>query len=611
MKKFVLILLLFPSVLVLGQINFKDPVVAKVGSINITESEFLQRYELNPLFRKSQKKISQSLKLEFLYSLIAEKIYAQYAKEKMLDTTDALIIANKEIEKIFVRDALYRKEISSKIFIDPKEVQASVKLNQSQYQIRFITSLDSLEIFNLFKLLKSGFPFDSLITHRPEYKEQKEVMSIGFGELQPLIEKEVFKLNNGQFTYPIPELDGWYIFYVYNKTISPLPSGKQYQEIINNVTKIIKERKNDELYKQFYVSFFKNKKVDVDAQLFKKLVSQLSKLLKQNSLQKVTSENSIITLDVGNIHKFELENKNSIDSVFIKIPESGISLKYFLRALIFHGFQTQKVDSVSIANLLNKKIRVFIEHELLYKEGIKQKLNLQPDVIQSIAMWKDYYLSQSVKSAIVESATVTDSLLLNYYNQLYKTGKYPAMINLVEILTESFDESLKMLNRIKKGEDIQDLAKKYSLRQSVKNNNGQTGFFPVYLNPEISKIAVNLKVNDIYGPVKVKEGYSLFKLIGKKEEVKIAPLKSFEEEKDRLKRMLASEQVNKQINNLTAKLADQYTVTINGKALQQVEVTNLNSFSIRLLGFGGKISAVPIIKPDVEWVDQWLKKKNL
>ena len=89
-------------------------VLANIGQLTISSEEFQNRYELTPqLFRENQR-ISEELKLEFLYSLIAEKLLALYGDEIKLDTSLIVSKSLKYFEEMFVRDALYKKVIQEK-----------------------------------------------------------------------------------------------------------------------------------------------------------------------------------------------------------------------------------------------------------------------------------------------------------------------------------------------------------------------------------------------------------------------------------------------------------------------------------------------------------------
>ena len=104
-----------------AQSSNNDKVLAAVGEIKITESEFLERFELTPQFGSHRKRLIDISKLDFLYTLIAEKLWALEAKNENLDQEKSYQTAVNSIEKMFVRDALYRTEILDKINISDEE----------------------------------------------------------------------------------------------------------------------------------------------------------------------------------------------------------------------------------------------------------------------------------------------------------------------------------------------------------------------------------------------------------------------------------------------------------------------------------------------------------
>ena len=75
------LLLLIPLLSVHAQ-GGNDPVVARAGNAFISEREFQERFELTPgLYRHRKAQLEQE-KLTFLYSMIAEKLLAQEARER-------------------------------------------------------------------------------------------------------------------------------------------------------------------------------------------------------------------------------------------------------------------------------------------------------------------------------------------------------------------------------------------------------------------------------------------------------------------------------------------------------------------------------------------------
>ena len=208
------------------------------------------------------------------------------------------------------------------------------------------------------------------------------------------------------------------------------------------------------------------------------------------------------------------------------------------------------------------------------------------------------------------NVTVSDSAALIEYKKVNKDEVYPVQVNIIEVLTDSLELINKIKSDIDAGVDIKILAAKFSEREWTKSKQGEFGFFPVTAFGEIGRIAAKMDIGDIYGPLKVPEGYSVFKLIDRKEERVIEPLKDFELEKEKIKRNLAENIAYEEILEKTVGFAERNKIEIDYKKLQAIKVSTINSFAIRQMGFGGKITAVPLLAPFTEWVNEWLKQKQ-
>ncbi len=183
-------------------------------------------------------------------------------------------------------------------------------------------------------------------------------------------------------------------------------------------------------------------------------------------------------------------------------------------------------------------------------------------------------------------------------------------VNIIEIFTDKLEDANRVLFDARAGIDFKLLADKFNKREWTKKSHGEYGYFPVNTFGEIGKAAQSMDIGEIFGPIKNDGGYSVIKLIDKKEKEFLPETKSFAEIKDELKRKLAIEKVSNRIINKTAELASKYGITINRDVLNSAEVTTINSFAIRIMGFGGKTTAVPLVSPETDWVDIWLKKKE-
>ena len=65
------------------------------------------------------------------------------------------------------------------------------------------------------------------------------------------------------------------------------------------------------------------------------------------------------------------------------------------------------------------------------------------------------------------------------------------------------------------------------------------------------------------------------------------------------------------MNGYLANLAQKYSVEIYYRNLKAVEIQPANMFTRRVIGFGGVITAAPMLYPNWEWVNEWRKSGKI
>ena len=170
-------------------------------------------------------------------------------------------------------------------------------------------------------------------------------------------------------------------------------------------------------------------------------------------------------------------------------------------------------------------------------------------------------------------------------------------IKIQEILVNDIDLADSLLNLVKSGYDMGELARRFSKREIARENDGIIGYVLSNQLGEIGQIAGTLEIGEVYGPLYTEEGYSIFKLIDKRKP------------KDTLF-VVNYDTFGVVLNKLIASLADEYGVSVKPEILKAVEVTYINTIVVRFLGFNNRILAVPLLERNVDWL-RFIKKKNL
>lgn len=606
-------LLLILTLLITAEVcsqSFNQPYVARVGSKTISDSEFLERYEFTPGFRRHIQKMDDSNKLEFLFTLIAEKLFALEAKNLKLDTTEVIRFARKAFERMFVRDKLFQEEIRKKISVTDNEILAATIKNNSKLYVNFLFSQDKEEIEQLYNYLQQGIPFDSILIESPEYEEQREPIEVLFGQMEESIEDSLFKMKVGEYTKPFLTPDGWYIFKLVNKSSNFFLTEEDKENAKKTIVRIVENRKLINRQKEFYAEYFRDRKVDVDAKLFKLIAEEISSIFEFKKKNFTYQDNQPIYLDAFDVIKIEDKlGSEKLFKPFIKFDYQPITTKEFIRLLAFDGFNSLDYKLNSILAKLDFQTKRMIEYELFYREGLKRGYHNLPEIKKEIELWTDNYLFQILQNQIVDSIKVTDKELLDYYEMMNKPKAFPTVVNIIEVLTDDLNIVDTVLTELQKGTDIRMLAAKYSIRDFTKGRNGEFGKFPVTMHGDIGRIASSMEVEDIYGPLKVPEGYSIFKLI-EKDTAYVEKPKTFEQVKEQYRQELSFQKAQMKLTDYTYNLALKYNIELNISELDKIQTTRIPSFGIRNLGFGGKITAVPILAPNVEWAYRWIQNQN-
>lgn len=596
----ILILGLFPVLIIYPQEN---NILAGIGDKVITEQEFKVRYELTPQLFRENKKIVKELKFEFLYSLIAEKLFSKYGDEIRLDTSAAVKESLDYFEEMFVRDALYKKVIRGKAKSKADSLLTFYLANANNVQMIYIYSEDLKEINNIYNLIKLGVSFDSLFAELKTDKNDTLVVSVG--ELNKSVEDQLFPLPDGSVSNPIRMQDGWYIFKILRRYNPVLYKSKGWENDYKNSERIAIERAESELYNIYIKDFLSDKKMYINSKLLRIVASEIYSVLNNRySEEKSSPPYSLSIFDIPDIKK--KLGSETLNLTIVDLVTKKYSVDNFISFLKFDILSVDKIINSYIFNALSNKLRKFAEYKMLADEGFRLGLQNSDDVKKQIQMWKDNYYMQLITSSFIDSADVTDQELQSYLQSSSKNIK-TKKVNIIQIFSENLETIEKILTEIESGKDFREIAEYYSSLYPVTQDKIESGYFSVNENGEIGRIADKMKLNEIYGPVPVDNRFLIFKLIDIKEDSVKISLNANEE----LRRELGYKKQHKSFNNFISNLAVKYNLKIFPDVLNNIQVLSLQSIAYNYLGFGGRILAVPLLNMNMEWVQEWKNKSDV
>lgn len=588
----------------------KEGIIAKVGNLEIAAEEFNDRLQLSPFFTDT-KENPDSTKRKFLFSLIAEKLWAQKAYDDHLDTMEIYINSMNVLEELLLKNELYKSEITNKIEINGTEISRGLQKFAKLLNINLYASKDSLLISNFYKFLNSSETFESQMS---ENYNQIIIRNsdVTFGDFENTdLEDSVFALGENQITKPFETANGWIVAQLIKENINPRIENENSQTIRDLVYKIIYDRKAFSLSEEFLNQTIGGLKAKADFSMFNKVSENLLKILLKKYKSVSDSVQGEFTIDenifVDLLNSIPLDERSD---EFVKINGANKTLTDFLFYLSNQRFTLNNISQKSIEDQLNIKVRSFIEQSVLSQKASERNLSNTPELKHDLKMWSENYLSQIAMDKFVKNLSVTKEELYKLYKSTYNSVAQIPRINILEILNNDLEIIEKVLIELDDGKDFRELAKKYSQREYVKRNGGEWGLFPITEGGDLGKAAAALKIGEITGPIKTADGYSIIQLINRTTSMDSSSL-SFDSLKTFLELQVRLNKIELFLNNSTADLAVEKGVKINESLLNSIETIPIKIFTVRYLGFGGKITAFPLTVPNYSWYNDYKNRSKI
>jgi len=496
-----------------------------------------------------------------------------------------------------VLDALYKQEIKNKVSVSEREILEALPKYNTEVELHYIIAETKEKADSLWNLLKGGEDFDSLMVKLGQKNNSEKLR---WGEIYEPIEKIVYDyLSVGEVYQPVQVDSLWYIIKLAGKSSKFGLSPDEIESAKSQVRKIIQERKEKQRFIEFVNEFGKGKILKVDAHLLKLLYREINNIVEKKKYVRKAENVSVYPLAVLRDDFLDIKSRLAgfLDQYFLKGDSFNRTLDYVIDQLSFKGFVLHS-DRQSVSGVLNGLLKTIINEEFLAFEGYRRGLDKSPEVLKDMEMWRDAYLAYAVKKLVLDSLKFNRSISAEELLKSYRptTGDIWE-IKIQEILVNDIDLADSLLNLVKSGYDMGELARRFSKREIARENDGIIGYVLSNQLGEIGQIAGTLEIGEVYGPLYTEEGYSIFKLIDKRKP------------KDTLF-VVNYDTFGVVLNKLIASLADEYGVSVKPEILKAVEVTYINTIVVRFLGFNNRILAVPLLERNVDWL-RFIKKKNL
>jgi hypothetical protein len=574
--------------------NAPAGVIAKAGNTYITEKEFVERFEMLPGLQRQRAGRMEEAKLELLYSLIAEKLMAQEARERKLDQDSIFRLSFEEVRKMLARDQLYREEVSGKVQVTPKEIKEGVTQALKEVLISFLYCEGRSDAEFLRRQIHSEKEFDS-IQIDTSLHAVRDTATIIWSDATLVIERAAYSMKKGEVSTVIAAGTGFYILKVVRVRESAFYASLQPSVLREKVEQKIRERKEEQRLNEFVASTLKNKIGYSRPGPLKELVAAL-----QHVYARVPVAGKVALSDTM-LSEVRRACKPSLHDTLCVAGNVAWSVDEILERLYTKGFSLDSTTIGSIPQHVNGLIRVWVQQELLAQEALARGLDKYPAVRQQLDTWYDNFLEQSMRFYLKRQVKVSDAEVLSFMQSTDSSVAIPR-VQIRELKTASLDEMHEALNDLQKGRSMEEVIARWCSDLNVRQRKGISDPFPVSDRYPIGEIAWQMLVGQRYGPLREGQGYLYFELMSKdsKREPKDT---GYVGRKQRATNELLRQKEKRLVNLFLAQAGESRGYTIFQERLSRVKVSPIPMMTFRILGFGGRMFAVPFVDRQIEWLN--------
>jgi parvulin-like peptidyl-prolyl isomerase len=272
----------------------------------------------------------------------------------------------------------------------------------------------------------------------------------------------------------------------------------------------------------------------------------------------------LMALGTAGCHR---EDKNLPPGVLAQVNEEFISLEEFNTELqdmkLEHGKLPE--DRESLDQLKTAFLDQIINRKLILGEAGRMGIRVSEEEINntilalrrdyargsfkgmlearglSLGEWKRRLTEKLLAEKVIRTVSqfnspIDDKSVRQYYEEHLEEYSFPEQVRARQIVVATEDEAIKILRRLRKGEDFEKLAKEESMMPE-RLYGGDLGFFAHGEMPEAFDEVFSLKVGEVSKVIKSLYGYHIFKVEEKVE----AKVRDFDEVKDEIAHKIRKE----------------------------------------------------------------------
>ncbi len=571
--------------------------VALVDGKPITASEFRERFELTIYPNKGNKEGLQAEKERFLFSLIAERLLADEGMKSGEFMTPQENQLRQEATQTYLRDALYRKEILSKVSVTDKDIMEGIEKAVHRYFIRIYYFPDSSRAGLFYGECAHLIParIDSVVSAQ---RVPTDTVHVVYSELVKPQEDVIWGRHSGFISRPVRGQGAFIVIRILAGQFDAEFSRLTPEEKVARVRKIIQTRREIAATQKYAMSVLGNVRATAIPALVRMLADSISYELKRQEPSRLALYYNLRAGEIEDLLR-KFRDKEKLPMIWIRWMDSSrkarsMSVREVIDNLLPAEFLSKGTSRPDVATGLRNTIRRAIEYNILAKEAEKSNLENSDEVQKNVDLIMRAYFASQMREAVVDTVRLSQSDIDRFMREYNASDLKNTRLTLQEFHARTVDEALSVYNVVSTLDSMSETMRESIMCQMDVDTLSSNAF----LLGTIGSMFSRLEPGQIYGPVRNRDGYVLYRLLSKETSI---PDNALSLAVDTTKMIALNEKQDSVLYHYVASLASKSNLKIFLEALKKVEVEPIQMFTVRKIGFGGTINAVPGLAVMEEW----------
>jgi len=257
---------------------------------------------------------------------------------------------------------------------------------------------------------------------------------------------------------------------------------------------------------------------NLEQQLYMEHLTQLMERLAGQYGLKVHPEGLDVLRNAGSFGSLARLPEEGRNTTVFSLEGAEIRISDCLEALRVKMVRSSPAldDSAQVVVFLRQYV---VSDVLMMRATLDAGIEEEPEIAAWLTMnAEDAAIEHLRKVEILDRIEIPEEEIRALYNAHPDWYMLPEQVTIREILVETEEEAQDLLDRVRGGENMEELAERYTIRQGLQEYQGKLRFreFEKSLyGEELVDTAMEAEIDTLVGPLKVERGYSIFKVLEK------------------------------------------------------------------------------------------------